>query len=94
MRSMRRSGTFLTSLLLMSSSFRVMFLDRPSRASCNAASTPGRPMPPQKTRVSGIRVSPLAEFGAELLERDMRKFAGFVWADLLFLLKRLAVPSA
>jgi hypothetical protein len=46
------------------------------------------------TRRSSIGVSVLAEFGAELLERNMRKPAGFVRSDFFILLMSLSVPPA
>src|SRR5579871_2993198 len=91
---MRRSGTFATSLLLTSSSLSVMFCARPSRARCNADSAFARFPPPHMTRRSSIRVSPFAQFGAEFLERDVRKPARCVLGDCLLLLKSLSVPSA
>src|SRR5271163_3036627 len=91
---MSRSGTFLSSFLLTSLSASAMFCDRPFRASRNIDS-PFTPFaPPHMTRRSPIRVSPLAQFDAKLLESDMRKFACGVLADLFFPLEHLAVPAA
>ena len=84
----------MTILVLMSSSLRVMFWDRPLRASLNVESPPARFAPPHRTRRSGIGVSPLAQLGAEFLERYMRKLPGLVPGDLSLLLQRLAIPTA
>src|SRR5438445_12578736 len=94
MRSTNTPGTFLTNLLLTSSSLRVMFCDRPLRASLSVESPPAPFAPPHRTRRSGIGVSPLAQLGAEFPERYVRKLSRVLTGNLPLLMKRFAVPSA
>jgi hypothetical protein len=46
------------------------------------------------SRSGGIGVSPLAQLGAEFLERYMGELAGLLGADISLLEERFAVPSA
>src|SRR5215207_1139291 len=59
-----------------------LFCDGPLRASLKAEPPPTPFAPPHRTRRSGIDVSPLAQLGAELLERYMSKLPGLVLSDL------------
>src|ERR1700730_7373544 len=77
----------------MSSNRRVMFCDRPLRASRRIESPPVRLTSPHKMRRSGIGVSPLGQLVAEFLERYMCKVPRFVRGNLSLFVKRLAVPS-
>ena len=65
------------SLLLMSSSFSVMFWFLPLRASFRSDSLAELLLlaSPQRTSRSLIKAAPLAKFAAELLERYLREAA-------------------